>query len=629
MPSFFRPAGWSLVGLCTVTVALLLWLPYRFPVAPSFSDSYLFGFNNHAAQVLILAFVAAVLGCTFHWTWPQAANCPADRLSRKSLYWALTLTLGTSAALAIATHKLEGIEESIYLIDRVKLVLAGKPPGVDFEFAYGAFLLYGPAWLAHAFHLSASGAYFLFWTLTNLVGVLLLYCTLQWVDVPFRLRRAAFAFFFAFALTAMLCTGTNYSLFRFTTPLFLGLCLYRFQSRTASPWSIPAGILLIVPCYAALLTISPELALAFACGMCLYVLLFLDLRARRTFLSFLILLPALLLVTRVAAHFEVFATLDAFRTGGFNFPIPPAPHILLFLTTLGLVSSYCLQQFRLRRPNAVVVLTLVSAGSIAGALGRCDLIHVLLDPLGCWIAAFVLVGRFRVFGRFFVSAACFLFLLLNARFSLYGRAIGWSKAALPAIFANEPEHSDNRLDRFIQAKSATLFGVEKAKTKLAEMRFFAHHQRGISPALLYGYPSGTIFEAPFSYTPSRFGTLQTKEIDPGFYFGMVNVLTPQAVQRKVAELAHSPERPLLILAGNEDSCSPDPEGRRSTISSYFWYPYHAAVRNPGSVLEPVCSYIHTHYRVAIAASPENFGYALWQRLPAGTEASSIPDPLQH
>ena len=617
MQSFPRPAGWSLAAVCAVTLILLLWLPYRFAVAPSFSDSYLFGFNNHAALILILAFAAAVAVCTLRWTWPQAADRPGDCLSRKSLCWALALTLTVSGALAFAASKLDGIEESIYLIDRLKLVLAGHTPGVEFEFAYGAFLLYGPAFLAHVLRLTASEAYFLFWTLTNLVGVVLLYCTLQWIDVPFRLRRAAFLFFFAFAFTAMLCTGTNYSLFRFITPLFLALSIYRVLYRNAPSWSILLGIFLILPCYAALLTISPELALAFACGMCLYVLLFLDLRAWRTLLCFLTLLPALFLVTWIAARLQVFATLNAFRTGGFNFPIPPAPHILLFLTTFGLVSSYCLQRFRLRQPDAVVVLTLVSAGSVAGALGRCDLIHTLLDPLGCWIAAFVLVGRFRIFGRVYVYAACFIFVLLNARFSLYGRAIGWSKAALPAIFANEPDHSNSRLDHFIEAQSASLFGAQKAKIKLAEMRFFAHHQRGIQPSRLYGYPSGTVFEAPFSFTPSRFGTLQTKEIDPGFYFGMVNVLTPQAVQRKVAELADHPERPLLVLAGNEDSCTPDPEGERQTITLYFWYPYHAAVRNPDSVLEPVCTYIRTHYRVAIPASPEHFGYALWRRLPGG------------
>ncbi len=615
MQSFSRPAGWRLAALCAVTLALLLWLPYHFPVTPSVSDSYLFGFNNHVALFLVLAFAAATSVCTRRWMWPQAVDCPEYRLSPKSLYWALALTLLVSGAIALAASKLDGIEESIYLIDRLKLVLAGQTPGIDFEFAYGALLLYGPAFLAHVFDLSASGAYFLFWTLANVLGTVLLYYTLQWIDVPFRLRRAAFLFCFTFAFTAMLCTGTNYSSFRFITPLFFALSIYRVLYRTASTWSLPVGIWLILPCYAALLTISPELALAFACGMCLYVVMFLDLRASRTLLCFLALLVALCVVTWIAARLQVFATLNAFRTGGFNFPIPPAPHILLFLTTLGLVSSYVWQRFRLRRPDAVVVLSLVSAGSVAGALGRCDLIHVLLDPLGCWIAAFVLVGRFRIFSRVFVYAACCIFLVLNARFSLYGRAIGWSKAALPAIFANEADHSNSRLDRFIEAQSSKLFGARKAQVKLAEMRFFAHHQRGIRPALLYGYPSGTVFEAPFSFTPSRFGTLQSKEIDPGFYFGVVNVLTPRAVQRKVNELADHPERPLLVLAGNEDSCTPDPEGERHTITLYFWYPYRAAVRNPGSILEPFCTYLHTHYRVAIPASPENFGYALWQRLP--------------
>lgn len=444
----------------------------------------------------------------------------------------------------------------------------------------------------------------------------MLYATLQWVDLPFRFRRLSFLFFLVVALVNLLSTGINYSLFRFVSPCFFALVVYRALDRTASPWSRPLGLLIVAPFYAVLLTISPELALSFGCGMSLLLLLFFDLRPWRMLLCFVAMVAALALSTWAASILRVFATLNAFRTGGFNFPILPAPHIVAFLLALGILSAYFLQKLRLRQANAVIVLSLVSAGSVVGAFGRCDPVHVFLDPLGCWIAAFVLAGFVRGFGQLFVVATACVFVLLDAPPSLYGSAANLAKAALPTIFANEPAGSHTRLDRYIEQRSAKIFGPEKARVKLAELRFIAHHQGAIHLARMYDLAPGTIFEAPFGFTPNHSGTFHTPQADPGFYFGLENVLTPEAVQRKVAELAENPQRPLLMLATQESSCATDPEQERQAISSLFFYRYRAAAKHPGSILEPVCSYIRTHYAVAIPASPEHFGYALWRRLPS-------------
>lgn len=628
MPSLPRSARWSLPAVCAVTLAMLLWLPYRFAVAPSVSDSYLFGFNNHVALVLILGFAVAIAFCLRSWTFAPVRESPGFRLPGTFLYGSLGLMLLVSGALCIPVIRLGGIEESIYLVDRVKLVLEGHRPGADFEFAYGPLLLYGPAWLTRLPGLSAAAAYGLFWIVLNLSGVAMLYATLQGIDVPFRFRRAAFLFFLVVAFVNLLSTGMNYSLFRFASPCFLTLVVYRLLGHVESSWLRPLGILAVAPCYAFLLSVSPELALSFGCGMGLFLVLSYDLRPWRTMVCFLAMVGLLGLATWVASTGQVFATLNAFRTGGYNFPILPAPHILVFLLALAVVSAFLLQRLRLGQPNMVVALTLVSAGSVVGAFGRCDPVHVLLDPLGCWIAAFVLAGSLKSFGGIWVAVTVCVYVLLDAPPSVSGSAANLAKAAIPTIFAHEPEDSHGRLDRFLEERSAKTFGAEKARGKLAELRFVAHHQGAIDVDRLYGEPPRTVFEAPFGFAPSHSGTYHTPEVDQGFYFGLENVLTPEAVQRKLAELKDHPERPLLMLATQESSCSVDPERERQAISSLFFYPYRAAAKHPGSILEPFCSYIRTHYRVEVPAAPEHFGYAVWRRVPGGDPASSAPGALE-
>ena len=68
---------------------------------------------------------------------------------------------------------LQGFGESIYLIDRLKMLTEGGRPYKDFEYAYGAIFLYGPRALM-LLHLSAEDSYYVFWLLTLLVGVWML-----------------------------------------------------------------------------------------------------------------------------------------------------------------------------------------------------------------------------------------------------------------------------------------------------------------------------------------------------------------------------------------------------------------------------------------------------------------------
>ncbi len=107
--------------------------------------------------------------------------------------------------------------------------------------------------------------------------------------------------------------------------------------------------------------------------------------------------------------------------------------------------------------------------------------------------------------------------------------------------------------------------------------------------------------------------MHSPEVDPGFFYGTMNVLTPEAVRRKIAELDAHLDRPLLIINGNEDSCRFDPAGERHGLDRLFFYWYRAPVRHSESILEPLCQYVTVHYAVTEAAAPERFGYAVWVR----------------
>ena len=562
-----RRERWFVAGWAALAVAALLWLPYHVAVVPTYSESYLFGFSNRAGLGIFVLFGLGIALFAPGFSMPTGTDVARRPLRRSTLYWAMASTFAVSITLYLATRNLGGIDESVYLIDRVKLVLDGRVPYRDFEWPYGVLFLYGPTWLARGLHLPASDAYGVFWILLSLTGVWLLYRTLRWVEVPGLPARETFLVLVGVGLVALLGSGVNYSLLRFVLPCFLGVWIYRIIHRQKV-----TGVLCIAPAYALLLAISPEFALSFLVGMGLYLAWFVGLRSRIDWLVAVALAGIVTGTTWAAAELGVFKMMKEFSSGGFNFPIVPAPHILLFLLAIAICAAYAGKSARTRESSGLLVLILVSGVAIAGALGRCDPGHVFLDPMGITIVALLLGGTAPGWGRaYFFTVVCLF-------------------VAIPLVLSSAKLLSERQY--------AAEWGVTAETADVDGM---------------FGSAPGTVFAAPMGFGLSHFGTWHSAAVDEGYFMGFQDVLTPPGVNAKIAELAGHPERPLLLPEHWDGSCQTNLEVRRRLISTLFLYPYRAAARHPESINTPFCEYVKEHYQLEIAGSPEHQGYEVWAR----------------
>jgi hypothetical protein len=598
---------WSLpVGIVVFLVALST-IPYHFPVSPNFSESYLFGYNNRVGMAIVALglVLLAVFGPRLELQQPK----PGKPLSRSTLRKALAISFVVSTVFYLLTRELNGFNESIYLIDRVHMLLDGRVPYRQFEFAYGALFLYLPAWIAKALHLSASDGYGIFFVLATVLGTWLLFRVISAIDEPAGKQRTIFLLFWYISTAALPSIGTNCSMLRFILPSFFGLVLYRQMERTPGPLIL----LLPIPMYAVLLAVSPEFGVAFALGIAAYLLLFGHLRIPANLIAFFVTLASMAALTWLAERLGVFTTLEVFRTGGLNFPIMPAPHMLLLYTFAGVAACYAGQRLRQRQPGALLMLIFVSAFSLAGALGRCDPFHTLMDPIGILIAASFLIASLPALRRVVLPVAIFVYAVFPLAVAVPYNGTNFVKAALPLYLAHEDSKQLTAFDHRIIAKMSRTMTPALAAEKFAALKYFAQHKGAIDVPALFGQPVSTVFAVPFGFAPSHFGPYHSPAIDEGYYSETINIATAAGIDRVIRELESHPERPLLMLPGRERNCSGDAATAQTYLRQTFLYPYSARVMHPESIGEPLCVYIQQHYSRAQAATPERFDYELWVR----------------
>jgi hypothetical protein len=154
-------------------------------------------------------------------------------------------------------------------------------------------------------------------------------------------------------------------------------------------------------------------------------------------------------------------------------------------------------------------------------------------------------------------------------------------------------------------------GSETAAEKMKNIKAYAQVQGHIDVPATFDQPPGTVFVAPFGFSPSRFGIYHSPSVFEGFYLENQDVVTTQAVATKIAELAAHPANPMLLLPGREDACTVTAEASRTMIRGLFYYPYNAKPVHETGIAQPLCDYIQRHYHLAEPATPQHFGYALW------------------
>ena len=375
-------------------------LPFHFPPSRRMvSPSYAFGFNN---AVAILAMAALLAAATFYCLWRGRDVCrPQIRFDDEigtqrqpswlffaiaAVYTGLTLTAYGYAQRAPSAPL---IWESRHFLHRIKLMeVYGLRPYVDFQAEYGPALMYSPFYLHRVLAplgVTVEGAYFLCHLAMNLAGLWCLSYLLTHATAPRRGRAVAFAVLGLAGFAPYM--GLSGVLLRYACPYASVLLGHRILGPArfgTSLWRWPSAVAVVAALLVANVLISPEIAVAFALGWFVYVLL----AARqdwRPLTASLVAMGATAAACWLTLPEAYFGSLLRFSEGANNLPLVPAAHLVLYLLTLVLVvPSLSAAGLRGGTPDAPVLgaLGALTVVMMPGALGRCDPPHVLFYGMG-------------------------------------------------------------------------------------------------------------------------------------------------------------------------------------------------------------------------------------------------------
>jgi hypothetical protein len=601
-------------------MAILFYLPYFIPQRPVASDSYLFGFNNRAAIILLLVFSAGAA------IWGKGTNLallPAGhpkKIAGRTLGICLAIQLAACLAMDLLAGGFGGFWESTYEIDRVWLLAQGHLPYVGFEWPFGVLFLYGPLWLSHLFHGGIAQGYNAFWTLSSLAGVALLFATINRLDYPTPRKTSIFLILFIAFLPSVLGMGAHYTLLRYIAPFYCILIVTRVSTGNTRRKAQRLAAALAVCFTAMLLLISPEMAFAHAFASA--ILLF----PRKPAISpaglaaspYAAMLVGLAVLFGAALKLHLLDTLLASGGGADSFPIPFSVPVLFFYAVVFVCACSVVQRWSdpSLTDNSIGPIIL-SIPLLAAALGRCDPGHILVNGVGLMIAVFLYASCSPRMWRLYCSSFIVAMIAIPGYTAYRGFLPRLGIAAMrtaaeetmPGVTGMRASIAEFGIRHMPASafKSARLTEIERLRVHVvpATINFFS-----LYPGLGVSRSDG-ILEAPFGYKPNGFGSYHSSAVDYGYYEGIENANTPLAVQRKIDELARHPDRDLLLPDASASLCSVDGRLQRGLLSVFFFSPYLARVSHPVSVHQPLCDYIAEHYTLARSATTDNFEYELW------------------
>ena len=556
-----------------ISLALVFYVPTLVPGAFVASESYVFGYNNRIGFLLFISLTAigSLWWRKFNLGSPSVP--PAEPVHRTRLWIGMAVAGALCALIYAFTARLGHFGESAYLINRVEMASLGFHPYRDFEFAYGASFLYLPILFSRLLHLSIPNGYYFFWAISVVAGVWMLAEVINRIDCPGKHKNSIFLLLYLFLLPSILTTGLSYTGMRYLAVPLLALIVFqvirdgRLQTQIYGSLLAPLFTLLLI-------LISPELGIAFCLGISSYFFLFYLQTPNRLWLVVyggMLLLQAL--VMQAASKFSVLQTLKSFAGGACAFPIVPAPHILILFFSVFVCSCFIAESLWKRefRSNSLLVL-LVTFPSLVAALGRCDAGHVVSNVMGIYIVCMLRLSNKAALWKWYRVAFVVVFLVI---------------APLSMLLVYTGNIAEAIASR---SKSAS---VPDGSGDAA-----------ILPAHLDG-PA----QAPFGY----FVNHNPIALQQGYYLGTDDVLNPDAVAFKIAEIAKNHASEIVLPKDYSLYCEIHPESSKFLIRILFAYPFNAKAVHTESIYAPLCQYIWQNYSRKVPPQDDTFGYSIWTR----------------
>jgi hypothetical protein len=559
----------SIAAALFLLLAAVFSLPYLVPIAPSVSLSYLVGYNNHVAVLLLsLGSVVFAVLCRKRFGESISANQP---LGLPSLVLALFVALACCAyrLLPLNGHQIGG--EALYTLNRIQMLLQGLRPYRDFEFAYGPAHLYIPVLVMRLTHGSIIHGYYAWWILQWLGGTAMLWVAIRLLQLPIPHRRVVFSIVFSIQLSGIIAEGTAYTPTRTIGSAFFVILVASLVNRGKKSLSIAATAIL---CVAAALSISPEQGIAVFAGLLVWFLLLISTnQGVLTVRDASIFLLGTAIVLFCFWRMGEFSSLLIFSQGAYSFPLLPSPTNILILTCYVAAACAGVHALFARRFGSVAVpMFLAGFALLPAAMGRCDYGHLLMA------APALLLGVAAIDAR--------------PALRMWWSPLAIALVAIPAVTV--PFYVRHQQLLPPTGASAKLMAVYRSDPAL-----FAHH------------PCPLIYRT-LNIAPKAFETAAQDCLDTGRYYITQDAFTPQTVDVMLRDLDRRPLHPLVLRDMPLDEQLQPIDARLPDLHTYELSPWLPHPRNPPFTYQKLETYIERNYtpsRTPVA------GFRIWYPKP--------------
>ena len=512
------------IAVCVCAACAAFLIPFLLPpTTPSYSQSYVVGYNNRLASALLIA--TSLAACA--WTWLSSRDRRVSRshavssaLSSWHILWpAIPLTCWIAiASKLILKHTSRSVEDFTFIPQMQKVFFFHRHLYSQVEFAYGPLMFYPTLWLARllGFYTGPVNlAYYITLLVHHLLGLCLLLYLVNALPQSRGMKLGLFLAISLYSFTPVM--GLNYTLLRFLLPLGAIVFLSRLRSQTLAP----VAAFLAVLCVAGF---SAELGTA----LCLGIVALCIVRFRSEGMQALWMLvgaAAGALVFVLAVPSEYFSALRHFSTGYNNLVLVPSFDVLfLLLCTVWLAPMAIVPHVRQHTQwrDLLVGMYGVSLGMLPPALGASEIMHVLGNGVG-----FLLLGSVAIYGRrltmiTYCTAIAIVELLMVAQFAMKSR-----QRFLAAVTCGDPgRHLSSMAHR--APRQIRNFVTESENlpcpnyVSLAWLENYTHGEPFVIPWVTDANVSERLALAP-NYRPS-------------YFHGTINVWGPDAQRIKINEM---------------------------------------------------------------------------------------------
>jgi len=583
----------SIVLVLTIGMASVYLLPFVVPVRDGLSDSFLFGFNNRVATVLI---AVVVLGFAM---WTRGLGLvPPDRLQRPDYGFRPTAMVaiaasGTGCLFFWALGRTIGpLIESQYFLDRYEMYRMGGRLFRDFEFDYGPLLFYPAVWIAKLGHLSLGNAYFLGWTLQWLLGTWLLWKVVEVAAKGTAHARSIFLLLWCFFLTALPDSGANYTPLRYSTALGLALAVQSLYARGAGSLKIfgTAGLGATL-----LLLYSPEQGIAFMLATLLFFIVCVRTAWRKLLPACVLFACSMAFVLWISLRLGLLSNTLVVGGGALNFPLLFSFQSLFILLLLVVAGCVFVSGFVAGAADGPLpYLICVSAVLAPAAFSRADVGHMVCNLLGALLAALIVLGQYRAVWRWTWTGFALVILLFSyGKFSLYAAPL--QTQVHDTVFGRQYPSAG-----FAKAYRAVYRLTHKnAEARLEALR--VSMEQGAENEMRLPYGSRLL--APLGAQRRLEPLPDGMEIVTGYYPWMFPMTTTDTIPRKIAEIESHPDWPLVLPSREPQVCVFDGEDERRLLRKLLLAPYVPRPRGELSAAKPMCDYLNSHYVVSNYMSP--------------------------